>query len=73
VLSEHVTPYDLVNPALVRAPMDIHSTAGLMQLDRLITDQSAMLAYIGDFRLMMVLTLLALPCLLLFRPRNRRP
>ena len=40
---------------------------GLLALNGLITNQSAMVAYIGDFRLMMILTLFTLPFLLLFR------
>jgi DHA2 family multidrug resistance protein len=73
LLGAHLTPFDAANPALLATPVDIHSTAGLMQLNRLVTDQSAMIAYIGDFRLMMVLTLLTLPFLFLFRRGKPRP
>ena len=37
-------------------------------LDSLVTRQAAMIAYLDDFRFMLVLTLLALPLLLLIRP-----
>ena len=71
-LSEHVTAYDMTaNPALNAAHLDLHSRQGLLALDALLSRQGAMVAYIDDFRLLMVITLLSLPCLLLFR-RSRR-
>jgi DHA2 family multidrug resistance protein len=67
-LGEHVTPFNaMANPALAAAHIDAHSIQGLLRLDGMITAQSAMIAYVDDFRLMMLLTLMALPLLLLFR------
>jgi DHA2 family multidrug resistance protein len=67
-LAEHVTRFNIIaNPALSAAHIDVRSVAGLIRLNGLITEQSAMIAYVDDFRLMMAITLLALPFLLLFR------
>ncbi len=65
-LAEHVTPFDIAsNPAA--AGIDVHHVQGLLQLNRMITNQSAMIAYIDDFKLMMVLTIATIPFLLLIR------
>ena len=73
-LAGHVTAYNMTaNAAAASAHIDVTTAKGLMMLDRLITDQGTMLAYIDDFRLMMILTLLTIPFLLLFRrskPQN---
>ena len=71
-LGEHVTPFNMAaNPAASAAHVDVLTTRGLLALDSLVTNQSAMVAYIDDFRLMMILTLLTIPFLLLFeRPRS---
>jgi DHA2 family multidrug resistance protein len=67
-LAEHVTAYNILdNQALGAAHIDPGSLVGLARLNGLITTQGAMIAYVDDFRLMMVITLLALPLLLLFR------
>jgi len=67
-LGEHITAYNIAgNPAAAAAHMTAATTKGLMMLDNMISDQSAMIAYIDDFRLMMVLTLLTIPFILLFR------
>jgi DHA2 family multidrug resistance protein len=39
-----------------------------MALNSVITDQSTMIGYLDDFKLMMVLTVLAIPFLLLIKP-----
>jgi DHA2 family multidrug resistance protein len=67
-LAEHVTPYNVTaNPAALAAHVNTGTLRGLAGLDAMITDQAAMIAYIDDFKLMMVLTLLTIPCLLLIR------
>ena len=67
-LAGDITPYNIAgNPAALAAHVDVRSQAGLLALNGLVTNQGAMVAYIGDFRLMMILTLFALPFLLLFR------
>jgi MFS transporter, DHA2 family, multidrug resistance protein len=67
-LTEHVTPYNIGgSAAALSAHVNASTAGGLMLLNRLITDQATMVAYIDDFRLMMILTLLTIPFLLLFR------
>jgi MFS transporter, DHA2 family, multidrug resistance protein len=67
-LAEHVTPYNAVsNPAALAAHVDTGTVQGLARLDAMITDQATMIAYIDDFYLMMVLTLLTIPFLFLIR------
>ena len=67
-LAAHVTPFD----ASLRLPdiqrfWDIHSQAGLAALDAELNRQAAMIAYIDDFKLMMIIKLAVAPLLLLLR------
>jgi DHA2 family multidrug resistance protein len=65
-LSEHITPFNIAaSPAA--AGIDFQHTQGLLQLNRMLTTQSAMIAYIDDFKLMMVLTLATIPFLFMIR------
>jgi DHA2 family multidrug resistance protein len=67
-LAEHVTPYDAtVNPAAIAAHADTGTAKGLAALNAMITDQATMIAYINDFQLMMVMTVVTIPLLLLLR------
>jgi DHA2 family multidrug resistance protein len=67
-LGEHITPYTMHgNAAAAAAHLSAHSTQSLMVLNRFITAQGQMIAYLDDFWLMMVLTLLTFPFLLIFR------
>ncbi len=67
-LAEHITPYNTAsNPASIAAHVDTATATGLARLNAMITDQAAMIAYIDDFQLMMVMTLVAIPFLLLIR------
>src|SRR6185312_12451224 len=69
-LGEHLTPYNTAsNPAL--GHIDVGSTSGLLTLNGLVTRQSAMIGYIDDFKLMMVLTIVTIP--FLFMIRNVKP
>jgi DHA2 family multidrug resistance protein len=66
-LAEHITAYNMQgNMAAASAHVSMAGTRNLMMLDRLITSQGAMVAYIDDFHLLMILTLLTIPFLLLF-------
>jgi DHA2 family multidrug resistance protein len=67
-LAEHVRADNplLRDPAFAHS-FDITTTAGLTALNALITRQASMLAYLNDYWLMMVVTLVALPLLLLLR------
>ncbi len=67
-LAENVTPYN----KLFRFPdlpsvWSLANPAGLAALDAEINRQAAMIAYINDFKLMMIVTLLAVPLLLAMR------
>ncbi len=53
-----------VNPAMLATPAGAQTAA---QLDGLITQQSLMIAYLDDFKAMFIITLTALPLLLLLR------
>jgi MFS transporter, DHA2 family, multidrug resistance protein len=65
-LISNITPFNMSNnPAA--AGFNIHSTASLLALNGMITNQSAMIGYLDDFKLMMVLTLVTIPFLLLIR------
>jgi DHA2 family multidrug resistance protein len=67
-LSENITPFrTALQAAGVPEAWDLASGAGLLALDAEVTRQAVTIAYINDFRLMMYLTVLALPLLLLLR------
>jgi DHA2 family multidrug resistance protein len=58
------------NPAMAKA-YDMSTPMGAAFLDRMVTQQAAMIAYIDDFWLMLFLTLAVTPLLLLIRPPGR--
>jgi DHA2 family multidrug resistance protein len=65
-----VTQINPANPA-VRDPMslyDMATQAGPALINSEITRQASMIAYVDDYRLMMLLTLAVIPMLLLIRP-----
>lgn len=62
-LAEHITPYD----RHLQGQPDLSSTAGLIAVDGRIAQQAAMLAYLNDFKLMLVLAVACIPLVLLFR------
>ena len=72
-LAEHVTRFNplLQFPQITRF-WDIRTVAGLAALDQEVTRQAAMIAYLNDFKLMMIVTLTAIPLLLLVRKPTRR-
>jgi DHA2 family multidrug resistance protein len=45
----------------------MHTTTGLMTLNEEVTRQASMIAYLDDFKLMMIVTLAAIPLLLMVR------
>ncbi len=72
-LAEHISPYNLAarDPALAA---QLSSHAGTAALNAALTGQASMVAYIDDFKLMLIATLAAVPLLLLVRPaRSRAP
>jgi DHA2 family multidrug resistance protein len=67
-LAEHVTPYNANgNPAMLAAHVNAGTTQGLAGLDAIISNQATMIAYIDDFRLMMIMTLMTIPFLFLIK------
>jgi DHA2 family multidrug resistance protein len=67
-LAEHVTPYNSTdNPAAMAAHVHTATTRGLAGLDAMISNQATMIAYIDDYHLMMVMTLITIPFLFLIR------
>jgi DHA2 family multidrug resistance protein len=64
-LAEHVSPF---NPVLrATDPQALASPQGLAMLDHAVTVQGAMIAYDNDFKLMLLLTLCAIPLVMLLR------
>jgi len=62
-LAENVTPF---NP-LIAHSFNLQSAGALARLNGIVTSQAAMVAYIDDFKLMMIVSLAALPLLLFMR------
>ena len=69
---EHVRPGDPVVGAAFPGVFDPLS-GGLQALNGEITRQAAMVAYIDDFKLMMIVTLLVIPFLVFMSPPRRAP
>lgn len=65
-LAEHITPYNLNSP--LTAHLDLNNPSGVAALNHMITNQAAMIAYLDDYKLMLVLTLAVIPLLILLRP-----
>ena len=72
-LAEHVTPYNLDDPMYTSIHINPASTAGLAGLNGIITNQAAIIAYIDDFKLMMMITLAVIPLLLFLRQPKYKP
>jgi DHA2 family multidrug resistance protein len=72
-LVEHVRPDNpLAHAPTVSAMLNFTTQRGLLAFDGLVNQQASMLAYVDDFRLMLWITLLAIPMLLIMRPPKRR-
>jgi DHA2 family multidrug resistance protein len=67
-LSEHVTAYNrLFDKTAVLHAMNPWTLNGRAALDNLVTTQSAIIAYVNDFKLLMILALAAMPLVFLLR------
>jgi MFS transporter, DHA2 family, multidrug resistance protein len=66
-LTESVTPFNQALSDPAAATLDTSTNTGLALLEQLVTQQATVIAYANDFKLMMVVTLLALPLILLIR------
>ena len=71
-LSAAISPFNPALGALV-PPEQAGSPAMLSMLDQLVTAQSLMIAYIDDFKLMMLVTLAAMPLALFLRKPKGAP
>lgn len=73
-LTEQATPF---NGALqmpdVLANLNVHTDAGRALLDMIVTQQATMLAYINDFKLLMILTLATIPLVLIIGRTRQAP
>ncbi len=73
-IGESVTPF---NNALqmpdVAANLNVNSVPGLAMLDQIVTQQAAMIAYLNDFKLLMILTLAMVPLVLLIGTAQKTP
>jgi len=63
----------LAQAPYLAAPYSLSTPGGIAALNAEVTRQAAMVAYIDDFRLMMLIALATLPVLLLLREGRRRP
>jgi MFS transporter, DHA2 family, multidrug resistance protein len=68
-LAANITPY---NPA-IQPMLNTGSNYDMAALNVSITQQASMIAYLNDFKLMFVATLLVIPLLLLIRPSHKAP
>ena len=75
-LTEQVTPFnDALQMPDVAANLKCIPTCGRALLDTIVTQQAAMLAYLNDFKLLMMLTLAVIPLVLIIgtvAPDTRR-
>ncbi len=71
-LAAHITPF---NPALyVVSPLAAQGDpTALSQMDLMVNAQAAMISYVDDFKLMMIVTLCAIPLALLLRKPQATP
>lgn len=70
-LSTHINPF---NPALQAIPGAAQGNpTGLSIAEQLVNQQALMISYIDDFKLMMIVTLAAMPLVLLLRMPKRAP
>ena len=68
-LAEQVTPFNQAMADPAAAMLDPSTDTGRALLENLITQQATIIAYANDFKLMMLVTLLAFPLILLLRTR----
>jgi len=73
-LAAHITPYSvpIVDPGLI-ARFGEYGDAALAALDAEINRQALMIAFVNDFRFLMLTTLAALPLVFLLRKARRAP
>ena len=63
----------LAQAPFLAAPFSLTTPSGLAALNAEVTRQAAMVAYVDDFKLLMLIALAAMPLLLLRETRRRPP
>jgi hypothetical protein len=63
----------LAQAPYLTAPFSLSTPSGMAALNAEVTRQAAMVAYIDDFKLIMLIALASIPLLLLLREARRRP
>jgi MFS transporter, DHA2 family, multidrug resistance protein len=63
----------LLHGPYMAAPYSLTTPSGMAALNAEVTRQAAMVAYIDDFKMMMVIALVGLPLLLMLREARRKP
>ncbi len=72
-LMEAITPFNQALSDPAAALLNPSTETGRALLDDLVTQQAGIIAYANDFKLLMILTIIAFPLLLLIRPYALRP
>lgn len=68
VYAEHINNFNLaLQDAVQKGAYDLSTTAGLVSLNNVVTNQAAIFGYLQDFRLMMFVCIFTLPLLVLLR------
>ena len=71
---EGVTPFnDALQMPDVAANLNMSTDTGRAMLDGIVTQQAAMIAYLNDFKLLMILTLVMVPLVLLIGTAQKAP
>ena len=71
---EGVTPFNNeLQMQDVTANLNVNSDLGRAMLDQIVTQQAAMIAYLNDFKLLMILTLAMIPLVLIIRATKQIP
>ena len=53
--------------------LNIHTDAGRALLDMIVTQQASMIAYLNDFKLLMILTLGMMPLVMIISTARKKP
>jgi MFS transporter, DHA2 family, multidrug resistance protein len=72
--ADYINPFNMaLNQAIEAGVYNTATPAGLMALNSEVTRQAATLAYLQDFRLMLFITMSAIPLILLLRAPAKKP
>jgi DHA2 family multidrug resistance protein len=73
-LAEHITPFnDALRMPDVAAALDLATAQGRALMDALLTQQAAVIAYINDFKLLLLVALVAIPFVLVIGNSRAKP